>query len=74
MPFCYSDNWYKSRIQIFHKIIKEKNRISKQFILRKVKRYGGVIHLEAKITKHGKKKKDKDKIENILLKHVFTGL
>jgi hypothetical protein len=56
------------------RLYKGKNRISKQFVLRKVKRYGGVIHLEAKITKHGKKKKDKDKIEIILLKHVFTGL
>jgi hypothetical protein len=29
-------------------------------------------HVQAKITKHGKMKTDKDEIENILLKHVFT--
>jgi hypothetical protein len=27
-----------------------------------------------KITKHGKKKSDKDEIGNIVLKHVFTGV
>ena len=49
-----------------------KHRISKQFVLRKIKKILGIIH--KKITKHCKNKNDKDEIGNILLKHVFTGL
>jgi hypothetical protein len=52
----------------------EKNRITKQFVLRKIKRYPVVTLFKAKISNHGKKKNVKDEIENILLKHVFTSL
>jgi hypothetical protein len=44
----------------------EKNRISMQFVLRNIKRYRGVIQSE--ITKHVKKKNDKDEIGNIYAK------
>jgi hypothetical protein len=50
----------------------KKNQISKQFVFRKIKRNRG--EFKAKITKHGKKKNDKDEIGNIPLKHVFTSL
>ena len=47
----------------------EKNRISMQFVLRNIKRYRGVIQSE--ITKHVKKKNDKDEIGNIYVKTRF---
>jgi hypothetical protein len=34
----------------------------------------GRLEFKVKITKHDKKKNDKDVIGNILLKHVFTNL
>jgi hypothetical protein len=49
----------------------EKNQISKQLILRKIKSY---LRRYLKVKLHGKKKNDKDEIGNILLKHVFTSL
>ena len=51
---------------------KENNRISKQFVLRKTKRYRW--QFKARITKDGKNKNDKDEIGNILLKHMSTSL
>ena len=49
-----------------------KNRISKQFVLRKIKRYWDVI--QSKNYKHGKRKMTRTKIGNILLKDIFTSL
>jgi hypothetical protein len=43
----------------------EKKSIPKQFALRKIKRYPGIVQRE--ITKQGKKKNDKDEIGNLLL-------
>ena len=42
------------------------------FLEKKIKRYRGIF--KAKITKDGKKKNDKDKIGNLLFKHIFTSL
>jgi hypothetical protein len=50
----------------------EKKSIPKQFALRKIKRYPGIVQRE--ITKQGKKKNDKDEIGNLLLRRFFQSI
>jgi hypothetical protein len=52
---------------------RKKNRISKQFALRKIKRYEGIIQSENYKT-FQKEKNDKDQIGNIQLSNIFTSL
>ena len=68
------ENQGKRGGDVFCFFLRKKNRITRQFVLRKIKRYPVVTLFKAKISKHGKKKNFKDEIENILLKHVFTSL
>jgi hypothetical protein len=52
---------------------RKKNWISKQFALRKIKRYEGIIQSENYKT-FQREKNDKDQIGNIQLSNIFTSL